>query len=313
MKNYLKYFPDEVKKDIDSIVKNNGILGFEACKRVCQQLAISVEELMLKLVPLAASFAVAPISDFKVGAVVKGDIKDQQGSANLYLGANMEFSGQGLCHTLHAEQSAVSNAWLAAERRITAIAISAAPCGHCRQFLYEVAAQKPLLIVIDNDNLTDATNKKGWTSKDLTLLLPMAFGPQELGSDESLIESCDSPKGLSLVENCNCKLVISTLQQANFSYAPYSRNYAGCSIQLVSGEVFIGRYAENAAFNPSLTPIVGALSKMIFTGFTLEAAPIRKVVLVEQLTKVSQKKMTENILASISPDTELEYFSTSKI
>ena len=80
-----------------------------------------------ELLPLAAKFSIAPISDFNVGAVAIG------GSGKLYLGANLEFIGVPLSTSLHAEQSAILNARDHGETSISGLVVSAAPCGHCRQ------------------------------------------------------------------------------------------------------------------------------------------------------------------------------------
>ena len=81
------------------------------------------ESLMIELLPLAANYSVAPISSYHVGAVIRG-AENSDGSANLYFGANFEFEDQALGHSLHAEQSAISNAWLNGETSVTALAIS---------------------------------------------------------------------------------------------------------------------------------------------------------------------------------------------
>src|SRR2546429_6390861 len=86
---------------------------------------------MLELLPEAQSHARPVLSGYRVGAIVRGT------SGALYLGANLEFPGQSLNQTVHAEQAALSNAFMHDEPGIEAIAVSAAPCGHCRQFLYE--------------------------------------------------------------------------------------------------------------------------------------------------------------------------------
>lgn len=53
---------------------------------------------------------VCPISEFYVGAIVRGI------SGRLYLGANMEFTGAQLGQTVHAEQCAISHAWMKGEK-----------------------------------------------------------------------------------------------------------------------------------------------------------------------------------------------------
>ena len=43
-----------------------------------------------------------------------------------------------MAQTIHAEQSAISHAWLRNEPRITDIVVNYTPCGHCRQFMNEL-------------------------------------------------------------------------------------------------------------------------------------------------------------------------------
>ena len=82
---------------------------------------LGIEELMLQLTPLAASFAMPPVSEFRVGAVVQGI------SGAMYLGANIEFLTCALNQTVHAEQAAVTNAAVHREASIIRLAVSAAP------------------------------------------------------------------------------------------------------------------------------------------------------------------------------------------
>jgi cytidine deaminase len=66
----------------------------------------TVEKLMVDLIPLAQSYSQAPISNFYVGVLVRG------ASGALYTGANIEIPGQCLGFAVHAEQSALSNAYM---------------------------------------------------------------------------------------------------------------------------------------------------------------------------------------------------------
>jgi len=56
------------------------------------------------------------------------------------------------------------------------------------------------------------------------------------------------------------------LAAASASYAPYSGVRAGVALQLRSGAVVAGRYAESAAHNPSLAPLAMALSARVLDG-----------------------------------------------
>lgn len=81
----------------------------------------TVENLMISLLPIAAAYARPPISEFRVGALSRGE------SGNLYFGANLEFPGLALTQTVHAEQSATMNAWLHDEAGITSLAVNFPP------------------------------------------------------------------------------------------------------------------------------------------------------------------------------------------
>jgi cytidine deaminase len=67
---------------------------------------MTIEQLMLALIPQAQSAAIPPISNFFVGAVALG------ASGSIYFGANYEFVGQALSFTVHGEQAARGAMWL---------------------------------------------------------------------------------------------------------------------------------------------------------------------------------------------------------
>src|SRR4029079_7002945 len=119
---------------------------------------------MLELMAQAQSYARPVLTKFRVGAVVRGT------SGKLYMGANLEFPGQGLNQTVHAEQAALSNAFMHDEPGIAAIAVSAPPCGHCRQFLHEFSEGREIEILLP-----------GQPRITLSALLPRPFGPRDLG------------------------------------------------------------------------------------------------------------------------------------
>ncbi len=130
---------------------------------------------MFQLLPIARLYSRTAISGFQVGAVVKAKTSDEGDETALFLGANIEFPGQPLNQTIHAEQTAVINAWLQGARQIESIAVTAAPCGCCRQFLYELEGSQHLTVLLQNPS-----DEKSLIY-DLPDLLPRAFGPQDLG------------------------------------------------------------------------------------------------------------------------------------
>jgi cytidine deaminase len=210
----------------------------------------SVDQVMAELLPAAQALAIPPVSGFRVGAVAQGL------SGALYLGANLEFPGMPLGASIHAEQAAIANAWAHGETGVTALAVTAAPCGHCRQFLNELVTADELRILMT-----------GAPAVMLKTLLPSAFGPHDLGISGGLMQP--EFRRLVLLESTPNAvlrnpaepadhidpLIAAALAAAEGSYAPYSRTYSAVALELPDGSVHIGRYAENAAFNPSLPPL----------------------------------------------------------
>ncbi len=245
---------------------------------LAQQLGVTVDQLMLNLVPLAALYAEPVISNFKVGSVAQGM------SGNLYYGANIEFKSEALSFTVHAEQAAVMNAWMQEETGVAALAVSAAPCGYCRQFLFELASAAALKIL--HANMKPAS---------LAGLLPDAFGPRNLGLNGGLMR----PENHQLTVESQDPLVRAALAAANMSYAPYSRGYAGVALATAEGGIHTGAYAENAAFNPGMSPMEAAVSQLNIGGGNVRH--IRRGVLVEvENSASSQVHSAAAVLSSIS-------------
>ena len=200
---------------------------------------------IIALLPQAAALARPPISNFKVGAIARG------GSGRVYPGTNLEFGGEALSFTVHAEQAAVMNAWMSGESGIDIVATSAAPCGYCRQFLNELATARELLVIMPGEQ------------RRLAELLPSSFGPRDLGIDGGLLQRDDH--GLAIDEGDD--VARAALKAANMSYAPYSKSYAGVALRTKSEAIVSGAYAENAAFNPSFSPLPAALSQLNLRGW----------------------------------------------
>ncbi|MGR7921418.1 cytidine deaminase [Zobellella denitrificans] len=241
-----------------------------------QATGLGQDELALALLPLAQQKALVPVSHFRVGALAIAD------SGHWYLGANLEVDGLPLNHSLHAEQSAIGHAALWGERRIDKVVVTASPCGHCRQFMNELN-QDSLAIVLPQ------------TRQSLAELLPHAFGPADLGIDGGML---NAPAG-SLAFDTEDPLLLAALAEANASYAPYSQNRAGVALLLDDGRVCRGRYLENAAFNPSLSPMQLALSQVLLQGAT--PARIRQAVMVEAEAGIRQHDTAAQTLARLSP------------
>ncbi|QIZ76055.1 cytidine deaminase [Ferrimonas lipolytica] len=248
-----------------------------------QQSGLVDHDLLLALLPLAAEFAYTPVSGFNVGAIAVGE------SGSLYFGANMELPQQTLFHSVHGEQSAISHAWLAGEKSISDIVVNASPCGHCRQFMNELTTPKELQITLPNEG-----------SKSLSHYLPYAFGPKNLGISYGLM----SAPALPLTIESADELVQLALGHAQASYAPYSKSPAAVVLETEDGQHFCGRYAENAAFNPSLPPMQMALNAMMLKQVPFTS--IQRALLIEaEAAEISQVRASKSALTSIS-NVELE-------
>ncbi|GKV79105.1 cytidine deaminase [Pectobacterium carotovorum subsp. carotovorum] len=221
------------------------ILTADDVNAVCEASQLDADALAFALLPLAAACAQAPISNFQVGAIAQGL------SGNFYFGANMEFSAVQLQQTVHAEQSAVSHAWMRNERGLRAVTVNYTPCGHCRQFMNELRNAASLRIQLP-----------GRQPAVLSHYLPDSFGPVDLHIDTLLMD--DINHGATL-QNVNA-LARRALDAANRSHAPYSKAISGIALETSSGNIYTGRYAENAAFNPSLPPLQVALNLMNLAG-----------------------------------------------
>ncbi|CEO39081.1 cytidine deaminase [Photobacterium kishitanii] len=242
-------------------------------------------ELRLALLPIAASYAVVPISNFYVGAIVRG------ASGRLYFGANMEFENASMGCTIHAEQSAISHAWIKGEVGIKDVTINYSPCGHCRQFMNELTSA--------NDMIIQLPQRQPMT---LQQYLPDSFGPLDLGIKDGLLSDIDN--GISIEEDS--ELAACACKAANRSHAPYSKNFSGVALKAQDGRIFEGMYAENAAFNPSLPPLQVALINMNMSNYPL--SEIVEAALVESAdSKISQLARTQALLEALNPDVQLTY------
>ena len=265
-------------------------------------LDLGPEELMVRLLPLAGVFAQAPISGFKVGAVALAHGPNQDRPAGLFLGANLEFTSGSLCQTIHAEQAAAANAWHQGARHLTLLATSEPPCGFCRQFLQEFDSRDGIRLII---------GPKGTRALErvrLKDLLPQAFGPADLGNQYNAATSQPKDLSLDLETSPPDSLTALALEAAQASYAPYSGNLAGCALETEQGRVFSGSYLESAAFNPSLSPLQAALIRLNLDQ-EMKKNGLKRVVVVERPTLVSQQGAVELMLKGVAPGVELEYFT----
>ncbi len=218
----------------------------------------------------------------------------------MYLGANSEFRGLTLNFSVHAEQAAVNNAYVAGygETSLQALAVSAAPCGHCRQYLYELEKAEQLMIMIGSEQTANMYLKD---------LLPVPFGPGDLGIAERLLQPCDNK--LEIDKNPQDEVISAALAAANSCYAPYTKSYTGVALQARNGTIFVGMVSENAAYNPSLSPMQSAISH--FRLWSDDLSTITRAVLIEVEGAIcSQIENATMLLAAIAPGITLESYGT---
>lgn len=311
---------------------------------------LSTADLLAALVPHAQRMAVTPVSHYNVGCALLGS------SGDVYLGANVEFLGSPLNASVHAEQSAMANAMLAqaaavrraprspgtaapapaplptpTPERLVMLAVSASPCGHCRQFLREALDGVHLQVLIAR-NETDAATGTGPARKHsgvtLDALLPDSFGPEHLGNAAPLLahaplrlRATGPPTRLrpgqqadgSPADPPSAAALLKAVLAAGLSYAPYTSGHAAVVLELSDGRLFEGLYMENAAFNPSLPPLQSALTHLYLgSGSGLQGTgasgfEVVHAVLAERSADLSHRTQTAATLERLFPRASLDY------
>lgn len=123
-----------------------------------------------------------PYSHFAVGATLVTD------AGEFISGVNVENAAFG--STICAERSALMHAYSKDRRKFSSLALIArgekfdtevptAPCGACRQMLFEAAQVSG----VDLELILSTTRKNKIIITTIQALLPMAFGPLDLGVD----------------------------------------------------------------------------------------------------------------------------------
>ncbi|KAF8066324.1 CDA1 [Scenedesmus sp. PABB004] len=265
---------------------------------------VGMDALLLAMLGEAAHASRSAISNYKVGAVGLG------GSGAVYLGANLEFPGNALNQSVHGEQFVLANLLLHRERSLHSLAISAAPCGHCRQFYSELACADSVRFVFGYRGHAEPA------VFSLDQLLPARFGPLDLLEDPSaplLLEEqrhalawAPAAADALAARRGDAAFVAAAdaaLAAAQSSYAPYTRCPSGVALVTRGGAVAAGGYVESAAHNPGLPPLQAAVAAGIITGALGSYAEIQEVVVAEVGGGlVSHARAARAVAASISPD-----------
>lgn len=285
------------------IALQGGKLTAEQVSSLLTKHSLSFSELKDQLLPICEMFAIAPISNFKAGTIAQGTLQtsstfkhpSNEPIANLYFGSNMEFNNQALSLVVHAEQAAINNAWQHGETAITGLTINAAPCGYCRQFINEIrdARLMPMQIAGKPCNLEQ--------------LLPEPFSPTTLGKSEMLFDKHHT--AVRFADEVEVSKQLHTAIET--SYAPYSENLSAVEIMTTDGQQFIGRYAENCAYSPSLSPLQSALSQMAMHGLNPNKHPIAAITLVELEGRANQLGVTKAVLESLPNQIEFRHIEAT--
>lgn len=272
----------EMIAHIEKIISPNPFfIPSDTVKQIIQDYDIEMSQLLDLLIPIAKTYARPSISGYRVGIATLGK------SGNIYLGVNLEFLGVPLNEAIHGEQFAITNARSHGETELVAIALSAAPCGHCRQFLNEMVGSDNLQILVT-----------GLDSTPLSSLLPESFGPKDLGLEGNLLAILEDN---FLCKDLDCSSLNTQAKKAAIaSYAPYSESKSGVAIRVKDGSIYTGSYLENVAFNPSISPLQAALVLLVADGKKYD--DIEEVTLVEkQSSKISQEAISRELLRNLSP------------
>lgn len=287
-------------------VKGKFVLEASEVKTLLEENDMDVDTLLQALVAPAATLALPYLSSFYVGAVALGQ------SGRVYIGGNLEFPGSTLASSVHAEQCLTANLLRHREPGILTVAISAPPCGHCRQFFSEMCCVETMRIIFGEGpknvyNLAD--------------ILPHRFGPQDLLEDES--------QPLLLQEQCHCldftpaaqhifrvqredssdddafrEAATAALEAARRAYSPYTRCPSAVALVSPLG-IHCGSIVENAAHNPTLQPLQAAFANARFDGLTAYST-VAKAVLVElENPPLRQASFVQALLQVVAPDAVL--------
>ncbi|KAF3439588.1 hypothetical protein FNV43_RR17866 [Rhamnella rubrinervis] len=290
---------------------------------MAKQSGLTTLQLLTSLVKPAQTLARPSISKFHVGAVGYGS------SGRIFLGVNLEFPGLPLHHSVHAEQFLVTNLSINAETHLKYIAVSSAPCGHCRQFLQEIrgAPYTKILITSAEHDKGDKDNLPEYDQfNPLLQLLPHRFGPDDLlGKDVPLLLE-PHHNGLTLLSQtqnlCNgsceehsvedhVQLKFAALEAANKSHAPYSGCPSGVALLDSEGKIYKGSYMESAAYNPSLGPVQAALVAYIAGGGGTYDKIVAAVLVEKEGALVRQELTARLHLQTISPPSAFRVFHCS--
>jgi len=269
---------------------------------LCQKLGYtSDEEFYVDLVNIAKTFAIVPVSEFLVGVV------GVTPSGNVYMGCNVEFSNLPLNFSVHAEQCLIANLVRHQEKELKLMIVNWTPCGHCRQFLSELYNSTDLQIRVLKDG---GRGPQDFTSptKSLSNLLPDMFTPKDLGvgPSERLLRPFEWTLPPNALVPTHDPMVSAGLIAVANCWAPYTRCRSAIIIQTRDGTLHAGSYMENAAYNPSLSPMQAALTSLALNRCAW--TDITAVLLLELEGRISQESVSRLLISEIAHSVNLRVF-----
>jgi cytidine deaminase len=254
----------------------------------------SKEKQMQKFAFDISKKGMAPISHYQVGAAFLGE------SGNIYLGVNLEFAGVPLSQTIHAEQFGIINALNHGEKKLLFLAVTAPPCGCCRQWISEIGKDSSRLKVL-------ISNGK---AVQFSRLFPYSFKFSLQGESTvffSSLQNFDRKASDKLLPARlrNKDLWLAALRGVKASYSPYSKSPSGLALMTKDRKVYVGSYIENSAFNPSLSPLHTALISLVCDGQPFGS--IKKARLLEKNgAAISQEETIKELLKKIAPQVSFQ-------
>ncbi|EFJ49738.1 cytidine deaminase [Volvox carteri f. nagariensis] len=189
----------QVAMDDMSPLKGRFMIPAAEVRQLLNASGNTVEELLFSLITPASKLARPPISGYRVGSVALG------GSGSVYVGVNIEFPGAPLNNSIHAEQCLLVNCLHSGETSMQALAVSAAPCGHCScccccccwaplrvseaasssldaLLMFFASLQRQFYAEIKDADALEYIFGRDTQPKFLADLLPERFGPSDLQS-----------------------------------------------------------------------------------------------------------------------------------
>ncbi|GEM_PF-1139109 len=218
----------------------------DAAELVVRHDLASVDELALLALPIAGELARPSISGYRVAAV---GVEAETGA--LVLGGNLEFPGNDLGTTIHAEGFVALRARRRGAHLGTLAVREAHPCAHCRQTLSEAAGADSLRII---DPLGHVLT--------LAALYPWAFTPAALGVDADSPARLPWPDLAFVGAEPPVTIAAELLDLGRRAHAPYSGSPSAAVLAVRPTGTFGAGCVESVAFNPSIGALQAALVEL---------------------------------------------------